>query len=418
VAQHSARRAALLALRNWRTEHRLSDTVISSLLAESRLGSSDRAFALELFYGVLRHLSLLDFWISRLRSGTLEPDLRDVVRLGLYQLSVLDVPEHAAVYETVQLASARHRGLINAVLRSATRRREELQTEARKQPLAVQTSHPQFLLDRWSATFGAAEMAALCAWNNKPPPLYARVNTLKMSLKEFPSLHPEARPLAGRDGFVEFPGLFPHEAVQEGQCYIQDPSTALACDLLEPQPGEIILDACAAPGGKTCMIAGLMKNEGTLIACDRDPQRLQVLEENLTRLGVTMARSVRHDWRPGSLPGDLVPIGSADRILVDAPCSNTGVMRRRVDVRWRLQPAEFKRMQEQQVSIVRSVVPFLKPAGVLVYSTCSLEPEENRRVVERIVSELHLRVEDERDCLPFRDGFDGAYAARLKPELQ
>jgi 16S rRNA (cytosine967-C5)-methyltransferase len=403
----------LLALRNWRTRPQLADSVISSILGESRLSSSDRAFALELFYGVLRNLSLLDFWIGRLRSATLEPELRDALRLGLYQLLLLNVPEHAAVYESVQLASVRQRGLVNAVLRSSTRRREELKRDAQEQSLAVRASHPQFLLDRWIATFGQAETAALCAWNNKAPRLYARVNTLRTSVEEFMRLHPEAQPLAGHTGFVEFPGLFPEEAVQKGQCYIQDPSTALACELLQPKQGEIIIDACAAPGGKSCMIAAMMKNEGTILACDRDARRLSVLEENLARLGATMARVVQHDWRSSAAPIELTGTGSADRILVDAPCSNTGVMRRRVDVRWRLRADEFERMQEQQISIVHSAISLLKPKGILIYSTCSLEPEENRKVVERLMNELPLRLEEEKDSLPFRDNFDGAYAARL-----
>jgi 16S rRNA (cytosine967-C5)-methyltransferase len=413
VTQHSARRAALLALRNWRTQSHLADSVISALLAKSNLGSSDRAFALELFYGVLRNLSLLDFWIGRLRSTNLEPDLRDLLRLGLYQILLLNVPEHAAVYESVQLASTHQRGLVNGVLRSSTRRREDLLGEAKEQSLAIRTSHPQFLLDRWTSTFGERETAALCAWNNEPPPLYARVNTLKVSVDQFLHLHPEAQPLAGRDGFVEFPGLFPHEAVQKGECYIQDPSTALACELLAAQAGEKIIDACAAPGGKTCMIAALMKNEGTIVACDRDEQRLAVLEENLARLGATMARIVRQDWRSGVISDELIGIGLVDRILVDVPCSNTGVMRRRVDVRWRLRPGAFALMQKQQISIVRSLLPFLKPGGVLVYSTCSLEREENREAMDRLSGELPLRLEKEKDILPFRDDFDGAYAARL-----
>jgi 16S rRNA (cytosine967-C5)-methyltransferase len=126
-----------------------------------------------------------------------------------------------------------------------------------------------------------------------------------------------------------------------------------------------------------------------------------------------MTRVVRHDWRRGAVPASLAGVAPVDRILIDAPCSNTGVMRRRVDVRWRLRPDEFKRMQSQQLSIVRSAIFFLKPGGVLVYSTCSLEPEENREVVERLVRELPLRLEQEKECLPFRDNFDGAYAARL-----
>lgn len=413
MAPHSARRAALLALRNWRTRKQLADSVIAAILEQSPLGSSDRGFALELFYGVLRNLSLLDFWISRLRTGSLAPELRDVVRLGLYQLLVLQVPEHAAVFETVELVAARHRGLINGILRSSTRRQQELKALARQQPLALRASHPDFLIDGWNAHFGSDATAALCEWNNQRPRLYARINTLKVNTADFFHLYKQAQPLAGLTDFVEFPEDFPRDALQAGHCYIQDPSTALACELLSVQPGETILDACAAPGGKSSLIASLMKNNGRLFACDREESRLRILEQNFTSLGVTMARVIRMEWGGSGERKDLETVGPVDRLLVDAPCSNTGVMRRRVDVRWRLNPDEFARMQGEQIAIVRSSLSFLKPGGVLVYSTCSLEPEENRDVVRILTNELPLKLEAEKECLPFREGFDGAYAARL-----
>lgn len=409
----SARRAALQALRTWRTQNQLADAVLSSVLTGSVLGASDRGFAQELFYGVLRNLTLLDFWINQLRSSRLNDDLRDIVRLGLYQLFLLGVSEHAAVYESVQIAPVRNRGLINAILRSATRQRDELEKLARQEPLSVRLSHPDFLVERWEKAFGPAEAAELCAWNNERPQIYARINTLKISREEFLQTYKDAKALPGRPGFVEFAATFPHEALQKGECYIQDPSTTLACELLDPQKGDIILDACAAPGGKTGLIAAMMENDGTILACDRDAGRLSVLQENLARLGVTIGRVTRHDWRSGALPPALMAIAPFDRVLIDAPCSNTGVMRRRVDVRWRLRPEEFARMQEQQISIIRSAVGLLQPGGVLVYSTCSLEREENSGVIERVTTEFPLRLEQEKESLPFRDGIDGAYGARL-----
>ena len=409
----SARRAALQALRTWRTQNQLADAVLSSVLTASVLGASDRGFAQELFYGVLRNLTLLDFWINQLRSSRLNADLRDIVRLGLYQLFLLGVSEHAAVFESVQIAPVRNRGLINAILRSATRQRAALEKLARQEPLSVRLSHPEFLVERWEKAFGQTETAELCAWNNEPPRIYARINTLMISREEFLQTYGDANALPGRPGFVEFATTFPYAALQKGECYIQDPSTALACELLDPQKGDIILDACAAPGGKTSLIAALMENDGTILACDREAGRLSVLQENLERLGVTIGRVMRHDWRSGAVPPALAAIAPVDRLLIDAPCSNTGVMRRRVDVRWRLRPEEFARMQTQQVSIVRSAMELLQPGGILVYSTCSLEGEENSGVIERVTAELPLRLEQERVYLPFRDGCDGAYVARL-----
>jgi 16S rRNA (cytosine967-C5)-methyltransferase len=206
----------------------------------------------------------------------------------------------------------------------------------------------------------------------------------------------------------------PERALNYGHCYVQDPSTVIACQLLDPKPTEKILDACAAPGGKASYIAQLMKNRGTIVACDRDPERLQILKNNMARLGARIVRSFPHDWTHGCLPKEIVSIAPFDRVLVDAPCSNTGVMRRRVDVRWRLRPGDLTRMPDEQFEITRSAISLLKPGGVLVYSTCSLEPEENEQLVERLLNKFpQLRLADEKFCLPFRDHFDGAFATRL-----
>lgn len=413
MAQPSARQAAVAALQAWRTETRFSDSIISRLLAETRLNASDRAFTLELFYGVLRNLSLLDFWIDCLRPSSVNVDLRDVLRLGLYQLFFLKTPEHAAVYETVELVRKRERPLINGVLRAAARRRDDLHSRAQAQPLFVRESHPQFLVARWQHNLGARSAVALCEWNNRPPPVYGRINRLKIDREEFLRLHPASKPLIIDPDFVEFHS-FPTDALNQGHCYIQDPSTAVACRLLDPQPGEKILDACAAPGGKTNYIAEVMKNRGLIAACDREPDRVEILAENMARLGIGIAKIALCDWKRDGIPMEIALIGPFDRILVDAPCTNTGVMRRRVDVRWRLGPTDFARMQKQQLEIIRAIVPLLRPGGVLVYSTCSLEPEENEEVVRRAVTELPiLRLSGEKQSLPFRDGFDGAFAAKF-----
>ena len=312
------------------------------------------------------------------------------------------------------LAAQKRRTVINGVLRAATLQRSELLAQAEAQPLFVRTSHPQFLIERWQQHFGADHAEELCKWNNQPAPIYGRVNRLKIDPKTFLQLYPDSRPLPDNPDFLRLKVL-PTAALDSGHCYIQDPSTLLACQLLAPKRDEKILDACAAPGGKTGYLAQLMQNRGTLIACDRDSKRLQILKDNLLRLGATIVRPVRHDWtRDRHLPKEIASIAPFDRVLVDAPCTNTGVIRRRVDVRWRLRPQDFSRMPNEQFIITRAVLPLIKPGGILVYSTCSLEREENEEVVQRVVAALPgLRVERERDSLPFRDGFDGAFAAKL-----
>src|SRR5205807_2734445 len=313
VPQTSARRVALAALRTWRRKKQFADAVISSALSGTALQPADRAFAVELFYGVLRSLTLLDFWIRSLRRGHVDVDLRDLLRLGLYQIFIAKTPEHAAVYETVEIAPKGQRAIVNAVLRSAARGRQELQEKANSQPLDVRASHPKFLIERWEKRFGANATEALCAWNNQPPPIYARINRLKIDWQSFLERYRNARTVPIVSNFVELSS--PADALDQGDCYVQDPSTSIACELLQPKPGEKILDACAAPGGKSVYIAELMENQGLIVGCDREPARLNVLDENLTRLGVRIAKVVRHDWTKPIIPPEIFSEAPFDRIL-------------------------------------------------------------------------------------------------------
>ena len=409
----SARSVAAAALSEWRKKELFADAIIQGLFANEPLRDSDRGLARELFYGVLRNLSLLDFWIGQLREGHLDNHSRDLLRLGLYQLFLLRTAEHAAIHETVKLARPKQRALINAVLRTAQRQTRELQANADRQPLSVRFSHPHFIIERWQKNLGDAATAFLLEWNNRPPPNYGRINQLKIQTSDFLRTYPDSHPLSNHRDMVELVRV-PPDALAAGLIYIQDPSTTLACDLLDPQAGETVLDACAAPGGKTGFLAQRMKNRGSIVACDRDAERIDRLRENLDRLGVEIATVQQHDWLQDS---PNLAVTEFDRILVDAPCSNTGVMRRRVDVRWRLAADDFVRMQKRQLAIMRNVVRFLKRGGTLVYSTCSLEPEENEQVVAHFLEEfVNFKLIEQRIVTPFHDGFDGAFAARFVRE--
>jgi 16S rRNA (cytosine967-C5)-methyltransferase len=412
--KESSRSLAFAALKRWRNGTDFADKIVGESFARSPLASSDRAFAVELFYGVLRNLSLLDFWIAQLRSEPVDPRTRDLLRLGLYQVLLIETAAHAAVFETVELAPARVRSLVNAILRRALREKVRLTNAAEAESLSVRFSTPAFLIEKWSSHFEAAQVVKLCHWNNRPPPVYARINRLKTTAAEFLIRYPGSALLPGMQNFVRLPD--PFAALENGDCYIQDPSTALACELLRPRAGESVLDACAAPGGKTIYLAEMMQNEGEIVAADLDENRLQRLRDNVRRLEVRNVRTFRCDWRDESSI-QSAPFGarSFDKILLDAPCTNTGVMRRRVDLRWRLRPEDFNRMHRLQLEILRAVVPLLKPGGSLVYSTCSLEREENAEVIETFLGEERgFRLTSFEETLPFRDSLDGAFAARLE----
>lgn len=406
---NNARQACIAALLEWEKGRKFSDEILHETLKSARLSALDRAFVMETFFGILRNLSRLDFLIGELRDGSLDAGTREVVRLGLYQIFHMRTPAHAAVNETVNLAG-RARGLVNALLRRALREKDLLEDRVNQAGLAIAHSHPAFLLERWTRVFGEAATRALCEWNNQPAEVHVRANSLKVTVDELLRTAPGARPSHAHPLAIHVDQL-PLQWILHGLCYVQDPSTLMACDLLAPLPGETVLDACAAPGGKTTYLAALMKNEGRIIACDLYESRVTRLRENLERLGVEIAEAIQHDCMQahGALDGR-----NFDRILLDAPCSNTGVIRRRVDVRWRLTDEDFIRMPAQQLALLKRTVTLLKPGGTLVYSTCSLEPEENDLLVEKALQQIPgLRLMESRRTLPFVDQVDGAFAAKL-----
>ncbi len=411
--QKGARTLCQRALMEWEKGTTFSDEILHGLLERHPLQPSDRGLLTELFYGVLRHLRQLDFLIAQLREGALDERTRNLLRAGLYQIFHLRVPAHAAVNETVSMAGPT-RGLVNAVLRRALREQEDLSQRLASQPLAVRESHPDFLVDRWTAQFGAESAEALCRLNNTPSENFFRVNTLKTSLEKLLELQPDASVQDAARGVLKLRRI-PSEWLESGWGYVQDPSTLLAPDLLDPQPGERVLDACAAPGGKATYMAQKMGGRGRVVACDLYDSRIRRLKENVARLGTISVRVHLVDFLLEPEAGSPLLEAPFDRILLDVPCSNTGVIRRRVDVRWRLTEEDFVRMPVQQFALVRRAVPLLKAGGVLVYSTCSLENEENAAVVEQIARELpELALEEVRTSLPFRDGVDGSFAARFR----
>ena len=398
-------------------------------IANTSLSPADRGLLQELTYGVVRWQATLDWLIARKTTGRPQkPALQILLRLGLYQIFWLDrIPNHASVNETVELARqlgfGQQAGFVNALLRGCIREDKEIRgalAELKHSQPALGCSHPEWLCARWQQRWGAEKLRQLLDWNNSAPPVFARLNTFKINPLQLLAQW-QAEGVVTEvfqrdwidDGLIfqlkSHPPLHALASFQEGKFYVQDPGTLLAVHELDPQPGETILDACAAPGGKTTFIAQRMKNIGRIVAQDPSDDRLKLLRENCARLGATCieARLVRSS-QPS--PEDQ----TYDRVLVDVPCSNTGVLRRRVDLRWRIRPEEIERLGKAQLEILSRAALQLKPGGTLVYSTCSFEPEENEQVVNAfLAAQPDFSLAHERQLLPFADGVDGGYVARL-----
>jgi 16S rRNA (cytosine967-C5)-methyltransferase len=428
VNEQKPRQIAVRVLGQRRTNGLFVEDLLEIALAGVQLSSADRGLCQEIVYGVVRWQAALDWLIAQKTGGREQKSaLQNLLRLGLYQIFWLDrIPDHAAVHETVELAKQNgfgpQAGFVNAILRGYLREFDETKkilAELKISNPAIGFSHPQWLVEKWQKQFGEERTRQLLEWNNTPPKTFARVNTLKTDAGKLIEKWREENveyDFVRRDWLEEnlifelksHPPLNSLASFRDGWFYIQDPSTLLAVRELNPQPGETILDLCAAPGGKTTFIAQLMGNEGKIIAQDVSEDRFKLIQENFARLGVACVETILSsalDSRPSTF----------DRILVDAPCSNTGVMRRRVDLRWRISPEEILRLRQTQLDLLKLAATKLKPGGILVYSTCSLEPEENSEVVEEFLREHeNFKLESERELLPFADNVDGAYVARLK----
>ena len=367
--------------------------------------------------------------------------------------------------------------VLRGYLREADETRRQLE-ELKVSLPAAGWSHPDWLVERWRRLFGDEPARQLLEWNNRPAKLMARVNTLKANagqlVEQWRNENVDydffTRDWTGENLIFELkspPPLASLKSFHEGWFYVQDPSTLLAVRELDPRPGETLLDLCAAPGGKTTFCAQLMNNQGRIVAHDIETRRVALIEENCARLGVICVKTSLSDLdrpHPDTLPqereqpssglitsgttltnpapgssgvrGTILPLpggegrgegerkqtfrssllaSSFDKVLVDAPCSNTGVLRRRVDLRWRITPAELERLRATQLELLLQASHSVRPGGVLVYSTCSLEPEENSEVVKQFLSEVSgFALERERLLTPFADSVDGAFVARLR----
>jgi 16S rRNA (cytosine967-C5)-methyltransferase len=399
------RQAAVSALRAWAKGHDYAETLVDRHAQRRKLSSSDRGLLQAILFGVLRHRRVLDHWISKLRDGKLDADTRDILRVGLCQILILNIPDHAAVNETVEAGKTSVRPLINAVLRKAIIARKRLLEQLDDLPPPVIHSHPDWLYNRWRKSFGKTKAISIMEWNNQPAETYFRLNPLIPTDTEIPGVPCDHAP-----GYFLLDGKIPTQLLAEGNLYIQDPATRHCVELLNPQPGEKILDACAAPGGKSFLIASALGSGKGLTCTDSNDKRIPRLEENLARLGITADEISVHDWRK---PAPERFHQAFDAILLDVPCSNTGVIRRRVDVRWRLQTSDIEHLAQIQSEILTHALPCLKPGGRIVYSTCSIEDSENIELVTAFTKQHHLRLGKTIQITPIDHHTDGAFAALI-----
>jgi len=407
------------------------------------LSTQERGFAMELVYGVVRWRFKIDWIIdlkARIKAKKMERRVLNTLRLGVYQLLFLSkVPPHAVINESVKLVNGsgkRTKGFVNALLRGINDGKKGIifpnLKESPARYLSVVHSHPEWLIQRWLARYGTSETISLCQANNRRPQITLRTNTLCATREQL--LHT----LVQEDIQAE-PSRFSPLAINirerpavpltaTPEFYLQDEASQLVPYLLAPKADEVILDACAAPGGKATALAQLMENSGKIYAMDISGQRLTVIEGIVSRLGATTISTVRGDALKRV---EFAPAGGFDAILVDAPCSGLGVIRRNPDIKYRKKEEDIERLARLQAAIMDNLAASLRDGGRIVYSTCSLELEENEGVIEGFLANHPEFVVEgasqflPESCtplvgddgfmrtLPQRDGMDGFFAARL-----
>jgi 16S rRNA (cytosine967-C5)-methyltransferase len=429
------------------TRKAYADILLDHSLKDAALSDRDRALLTELVYGTLRWRGKIDARLNphfRRSLADTDPFVRNLLRVASYQLLFLDkIPDYAAVNEAVQLAKAhggnKVAGFVNAVLRNFLREKDDTvesqPTNDRQAALANEHSHPQWLINKWLDYFGREETEALMRANNEIAPLVLRVNSCKSSREALLALllksgvsavatrwSPVGIWVKSRSPVDQLPGF------QEGLFQVQGEASQLVSYLLSPEKGERVLDACAAPGGKTTHIAELMANTGEVIALDKSEKGLEKIRENAARLGLTSLRAAKADIRH-PLPAEFR--SPYDRILVDAPCSALGTLRSHPEIKWHRNESDIKRLAHLQKHIIDQVVHYLKPGGVLVYSTCTLTQDENENIVEDFLEEHKEFVLDDAAgylpgdasslvrgshymTLPHRHNTDGFFAARMR----
>ncbi len=416
------------------------DKLLDAELKSRDVADIDKSLFAEIVHGVVRWQGRLDWILNGFTHGNFsksEVNVRNALRVALYQILFLThVPQYAAVHEAVEfikrIRGEKFAGFVNAVLRNIIRTLDGIHypnpDEDLTQYLAVYYSHPLWMIKRWLQRFGREETEKFLMANNEVPGLTLRINKLKITPSEFLTLLEKNNiPFQG-SSFIDYfikvkslSGIAQMNIFQSGLFTIQDESAALPVLLLDPQSGDRVIDMCAAPGGKTTFIAELMKNSGKIIAIDKYESKLNLIRTSCERLGIGNVETLVAD------SSDVV-IPPADKIIVDVPCSGLGTLRKKPDIKWKREPEDIQHLVRRQTTLLENAAGLVKSGGVLVYSTCTVEPEENSGVIQTFL-EKHpeFKIDDAQkfvnssvvtsegfiETFPHRHHVDGSFAARL-----
>lgn len=416
------------------------EKLLENEMKDTELSGPDKALLYELVHGVVRWMGRLDWVLNGFYKGQFSkaiPNLKNALRVALYQILFLDkIPDHAAVNEAVEfikkLQGQKPADLTNAILRNIIRNKNAIRFPDPEQDLigylSAYYSHPSWMVKRWVERFGRDATEHLLMANNERPYLTLKVNKLKVSIPEFQSLlnSVNLRYLNGKylPEYLKLQNLTNITAWQyfkEGFFNIQDESTGFSCMLLDPKPGMRVLDLCSAPGGKSAFIADIMNNRGEIVAIDRYEIRLDIMKKNMSRLGISCVNFVESDAL--EYTGELF-----DRVLADVPCSGLGTLSKKPDIKWKKDLQDIRNINKLQYDLLVKASSLVKPGGTVVYSTCSIEPEENFSIVKKFLENnpgfklepatavFPQELVDENGCvqtLPHLHQMDGAFAAKL-----
>jgi 16S rRNA (cytosine967-C5)-methyltransferase len=414
--------------------------LLDNEMKNTELEGPDKALLFEIVHGVIRWMGRLDWVLNGFYKGTFSkaiPNLKNGLRVALYQILFLDrVPDYAAVNEAVEfvkkLQGPKPAGLTNAVLRNIIRNKNNIRYPNPEEDLigylSAYYSHPSWMVKRYLERFGQAETEKLLFSNNEKPYLTLRLNAVRSNPDEFRALMDSVNLRYNPGSFLpEFfklknlTNITAWEYFTRGYFNIQDESAGLACRLLRVRDGMRVLDLCAAPGGKTAYIAALMHDNGQIIAIDRYESRLKILRKNMERLGLTSIQTIEMDALE-------YKDEQFDRVLADVPCMGSGTLSKKPDIKWKKDIFDLRSMNDLQYRLLCKAGELVKPGGVVVYSTCSIEGEENYAIVDKFINENpHFKLEsakdkfpdeilDEHGCiqtLPHKNKMDGAFAAKL-----
>lgn len=428
------------------------EKLIDAELRNDSLNDFDKALLNEISHGVIRWMRRLDWFLNGFYRGNYEkclPEVRNAMRVALYQILFLNkIPYSAAVNEAVEfikrIHGEKHAGVVNGLLRTIIRTLENLVWPTREidevNYLGIVQSHPNWMVNRWIKRFGFEQAVKLCEENNCRPVLSLRMNVLKLTPDDFERYLKDKNLILSKGRFLDnfintktMSKIYTNEYFNQGYFSIQDESAGLVSHLVAPKKNDLILDVCAAPGGKTSHISELMQNQGKIIAVEKYLSRLELMNKNLARMGTKNVDTIHDDInnpQTKELKEDL--IGRADKILVDVPCSGLGVLSKKPDIKWKRSLEDIARFQKLQLEILENSVKYLKYKGAIIYSTCTMEPEENSEVIRIFLSNhsefeiedagnyVNSKVVNSEGCIelfPHIHNTDGAFSVRMVRKL-